>query len=254
VPDDDSTSALIPVSTIIAHIQSLKPDPLNQILVAAVTGVNHTDPNDPNTIVPNSPTLTPTPYNVNWAVPMSGPSTMINEKVPNVNHLCGPTTDMSFADPAVRISAFVNAFGSNGVLASICDASYSSSMAAIAAKIGALISPKCISGTIQQDASGNPNCTVINEFKINGSPTQLTETVPACATSPGAAPCWQFLAANDPNNNCGGIGQALSVSADPNNPNPDSLDSLIQCETCVAGVPTAGCPCLGTSADVAGCL
>jgi hypothetical protein len=249
VPDDDSSSALIPVSQIIAHIQSLKPDPLNQILVAAVTGVNHSDPNDPTV-------LTPTPYNVTWAIPSSGASATIGEKIPNVNHLCGPTTDMSFADPAVRISAFVNAFGTNGVLASICDPSYSSSMAAIAAKIGALISPKCISGQIQQDASGNPNCTVINEFKINGDPTQRTETVPACATNGGAAPCWQFLAATDMNNKCtsAGLGQALSVSADPMNPNPDSLDSLIQCETCVANVPTAGCPCLGTAADVAGCL
>jgi hypothetical protein len=254
VPDDDSTSALIPVSTFISDIQSLKSDPLNQILVAAVTGVNHTDPANPNTIVPNSTTLTPTPYNVTWAVPSSGASAAIGEKVPNVNHLCGPTSDMSFADPAVRISAFVNAFGANGVLASICDDSYSSSMAAIAAKIGALISPKCIAGTIQQDASGNPNCTVINEFKINGSPTQLTKTVPSCASSQNAAPCWQFLAAGATGNNCGTMGQALSVSADPMNPNPDSLDSLIQCETCVAGVPTAGCPCLGTSADVAGCL
>jgi hypothetical protein len=256
VPDDDSSSGLIPVAKLIADIQSLKSDPINQILVAAVTGVNHTDPNNPNTIVANSNVLTPTPYNVNWAVPAMGASATIGEKIPNVSHLCGPTTDMSFADPAVRISAFVNAFGSNGVLASICDASYSSSMAAIAAKIGALIKPKCISGTIQQDANGNPNCTVINEFKINGSPTQLFKTVQACATNGGAAPCWQFLAATDMNNNCtnAGLGQALSVSTDPANANPDSLDSEIQCETCVAGVPTAGCPCLGTSADVAGCL
>jgi hypothetical protein len=253
VPDDDSSSALTPVSTFISHIQGLKSDPLNQILVAAVTGVNHTDPTNPQVIVPNSTTLTPTPYNVTWAVPTQGASATIGEKIPNVNHLCS-ISDGSFADPAVRISAFVNAFGSNGVLASICDGSYSSSMAAIAAKIGALISPKCIAGTIQQDANGNPNCTVINEFKTNGSATQQTLTVPACVDNPTAAPCWQFLGANDPNNKCGGIGQALSVSTDPGNPTPDSLDSLIQCSTCVAGIGAAGCPCTGTDTDAPGCL
>ena len=254
VPDDgaDPMDELIPVATFISHIKSLKSDPANQILVAAVTGVNHTDPANPNTVMPTSTTVTPTPYTVTWAL---GSGTSATEKIPNVNHLCGPTTDGSFADPAVRISAFVNAFGTNGVLDSICDASYAPSMTAIAQKIGALITPKCISGTIQQ-LNGQPNCTVTNEFKVNGSPTQLTKNIPNCAsTSPtGTAPCWQFLAAGDPNNKCGGIGQALSVSTDPSNPTPDSLDSLIQCSTCVPNVPTAGCPCLGTSADVAGCL
>ncbi|HZL17673.1 MAG TPA: hypothetical protein VFG23_08005 [Polyangia bacterium] len=245
IPDDqaDSGDELTPVATFVSHIKSLKSDPANQILVAAVTGVNAVAGSNP-------PVLAPTPYTVTWALG-TGPSA--NEKIPNVNHLCGPTTDGSFADPAVRISAFVNAFGANGVLASICDTSYSSSMAAIAAKIGALITPKCISGTIQQ-INGEPNCTVTNEFKVNGNSTQLYKTIPACADNGGAAPCWQFLAANDPNNKCGGVGQALSVSTDPANPTPDSLDSSIQCSTCVAGIPTAGCPCLGTSADVAGCI
>jgi hypothetical protein len=190
--------------------------------------------------------LTPTPYTVTWTQ-----DSKTNEMFPNVNHLCS-ISDGSFADPAVRISAFVNAFEANGVLASICDPSYSSSMAAIAAKIGALITPKCIGGTIQQDANGNPNCTVINEFKTNGSSVQQTLTVPACVDNGGAAPCWQFLAPGATGNNCT-TGQALSVSPDPMNPNPDSLDSLIQCSTCVAGVSAAGCPCTGTN-DVAGCI
>ena len=55
-------------------------------------------------------------------------------------------------------------------------------------------------------------------------------------------------------NKCGGMGQALKVTPDPNNPNPDSLDSLIQCATCVPNIPTAGCPCLKNGKDVAGCL
>ena len=201
---------------------------------------------------PTDPTVfVPAPYNVNWT-PGAAPNAA--ELFPNVTHICGPTTDQSFADPAVRIAQFVNAFGTNGVLASICDPSYASSMAAIAAKIGALITPKCIAGTIQQDANGNPNCTVINELKTNGSSVVHQVAVPACVDQPGYAPCWSFLAATDANNKCAASGeQALTVSTDPMNPNPDSLDSLIQCSTCVAGIGAAGCPCTGTN-DVAGCL
>ena len=48
------------------------------------------------------------------------------------------TTDGSFADPGVRIAQFVNAFPNN-VLGSVCDASYATTMTAVATKIGQLI-------------------------------------------------------------------------------------------------------------------
>ena len=239
VSNDTSSSALIPVGKFISDIKALKPDPANQILVAAVTGVNGTAPN-----------ATPTPYTVEW---LPGAGSASNQLWPQVEHVCVSTNgDGSFADPAVRITQFVQAFGAKGVLASICDPSYSSSMTAIAKSIGGLITPTCITGTIQKDPNGNPNCNVTNELTVDSARKQVF--VPACVDDPTAAPCWSFLAANDPMNKCGTAGQALSVTTDPNNPNPDSLDSLIQCETCIAGVSTAGCPCLNNGMDVAGCL
>jgi hypothetical protein len=241
--EDTSLTELTPVGQFVTDIKSLKGDPNNQILVAAVTGVNPSAA-DPTVYVPQ-------PYNVNWT---PGPAPDQAELFPNVTHVCGPTTDGSFADPAVRIAQFVNAFGTNGVLASICDNSYSSSMAAIAAKIGALITPKCIAGMIQQDANGNPNCTVINNITTGGTSVIHQIAVPACVDQPGFAPCWSFLAAGDPMNKCGGIGQALSVTPDPNNPMPDSLNSSIQCSTCITGVSAPGCPCTGAANDVTGCL
>ena len=70
---------------------------------------------------------------------------------PEVEHSCGAAggddvnpeatqnpTDGSFGDPGVRIAQFVNAFP-NSVLGSICDASYATSMTAIATKLGQLI-------------------------------------------------------------------------------------------------------------------
>ena len=50
------------------------------------------------------------------------------------------TTDESFGDPGVRITQFASAFPNN-VLGSICDASFASTMNAIATKIGQLIAP-----------------------------------------------------------------------------------------------------------------
>jgi hypothetical protein len=131
--NDDSSSGLTPVSKFITDIKALKPDPANQILVSAITGVNGTDPS----------TLTSTPYTIAW---LPGAGSASNELWPQIAHACGPagpgtapgghiTTDGSFADPAVRIAQFVRAFGSNGVLTSACDDNYASAMAAIAARI-----------------------------------------------------------------------------------------------------------------------
>ena len=231
---NDDGSYLIPVSTFADHIKKLKSDPGNQILVAAVTGPT------------GDPLPSNTPYTVQWIPQNINPP----ESWPAIEHSCGPTGDMSFADPAVRITQFVKSFGTNGVLASICDDSYQASMSAIAAKIGALIKPKCVAGTIQQDANGQPSCTVTNEVTV-GMNTQNV-AISSCASNGNVAPCWQLQAPNG-TNNCAAGTQALVVSPDPANMNPDSLDSVIQCSTCIAGVSTSGCPCTGTN-DVAGCI
>jgi hypothetical protein len=230
---NDDGSYLIPVSTFVSHIKSLKTDPGNQILVAAVTGPT------------GDPLPSTTPYTVQWVAQNTNPP----ESWPAIEHSCGPTGDMSFADPAIRITQFVNSF-SNGVLASICDDSYQASMSAIAAKIGALIKPKCVAGTIQQDANMQPNCTVTNEIVVSGVSTNVN--IASCASNGNVAPCWALQPPNA-TNNCAAGTKALVVSTDPNNPNPDSLDSLIQCSTCIAGISAAGCACTGTN-DVSGCI
>jgi hypothetical protein len=241
--NDTSSSGLTPVSKFVADIKALKPDPTNQILVAAVTGVTGSDPAN----------LLPIPYTVQW-VPGAGPAA--SQLWPQVEHNCtSKNGDGSFADPAVRITQFVKAFGSNGVLASICDNNYAISMAAIAAKIGALITPKCITGVIQQ-VNGQPDCTVSNEVENSGVTKEIA--VPSCATSNNAAPCWAFVApgGTDPANvmnKCAAGTQALYVSPDPNNLTPQNLSASIQCSTCVAGISAAGCPCTGVN-DVANCI
>lgn len=131
--NDGAAAGLTPVSKFVTDIKALKPDPLSQIFVSAVTGV----------IGGASPELTPVPYSVQW---LPGPGSASNELWPQIEHVCGPagpgtapgaqiTTDGSFADPAVRIVQFVRSFGNNGVLASVCDDNYATAMTAIASRI-----------------------------------------------------------------------------------------------------------------------
>ncbi len=129
-PNGTGTSALTPVSKFISDIKALKPDPDNQIIVAAIAGPA-------------------APYTVAWVQSFSATAT--GELWPQIMHSCGMAgsndvnpaatqnpTDGSFSDPGVRITQFVNAFPQS-VLGSICDASYASTLSAVAAKIGQLI-------------------------------------------------------------------------------------------------------------------
>jgi hypothetical protein len=221
------SSGLIPVSQLVSDIKKLKEDPANQILVGGII----------------APT---TPYGVEW-LPGLAPS----ELWPQVEHSCGPAgtatnpqgtivSDGSFGDPGVRETEFIHAFGDNGIVASICDDSYAMSMTTIAQKLGALIKPKCIAGVIQQDAGGQPICTVTNEV-TSGQTTQQS-VVPSCAASGGAGPCWT-LTPPDTTNNCPAGTQGLTFTPGPNDADPVTLSSLVECATCVAGVPNVpGCP------------
>ena len=110
---------LLPVGTggFADQIKALKSKPASQILVAALTG----------------PT---TPYTVNWRM---APTTDTGPW-PFIVHSCGDETSVAgFADPAVRIQQFVQAFGSNGIVQSFCQTDYSPSLTAIATKLGQLI-------------------------------------------------------------------------------------------------------------------
>jgi len=221
------SSGLIPVSKFVADIQGLKNDPANQILVGGI-------------VAPAAP------YAVVWQ-PGSAPG----ELWPQVQHSCGAAgvttnpqgtivSDGSFGDPGVRETEFIHAFGDNGIVASICDDSYAMSMTTIAKKLGALIKPKCVAGAIQLDGADQPICTVTNEV-TSGQMTQQS-VVPSCAASGGAGPCWT-LTPPDMTNNCPAGTQGLTLTPGPDDADPVTLDSLVECATCPANVPNVpGCP------------
>ena len=123
--NDTSSGLLTPVSQFVAEIKALKAD-ASRITVGAL-------------VAPAAP------YTVEW-LPSTG-GDIKNEIWPSVEHSCGPqsdpnvnplatdvTTDGSFGDPAVRITQWVQAFGDNGLLGSICD-DYGLTMGSMASKV-----------------------------------------------------------------------------------------------------------------------
>jgi len=103
VPAEDA-GMLIPVSTIVSQLRALKPFPDQQVLVAAVAGP-------------------PAPYTVAW----KNPSRADTGPWPVIGHSC-VATDGSIADPAVRITRWVESFGENGIHMSTCESNYGPSL------------------------------------------------------------------------------------------------------------------------------
>jgi hypothetical protein len=230
--NETGSSALTPVSKFVQDIKSLKQDPDNQILVAAIAAP-------------------PDPYTVEWVPPATPPQGTSGQIWPQVMHSCGAaggddvnphpaatTTDGSFGDPGVRISEFAQSF-QNSVVASICDASYRSSMTAIATKLGALIKPNCITGTLAKDSSGEPVCSVTNHL-TDGNGNKLDVSVPNCNENGGSAPCWTL---NQDGTACPNGGVALKLMQDQASMNAAALNSTIECSLCLAGSTAPGCPC-----------
>jgi hypothetical protein len=225
--NDSGSSALTPVSKFVSDIKALKPDPDHQILVGEI-------------IAP------PAPYAVAWIPTMTPGGT--TENWPQVMHSCGaaggpgvnpdPSTqtvgDGSFGDPGVREAEFAYAF-QNSVVASICDENYSQSMIAIAAAIGHLITPPCIESKIQNDAHGNPDCSVI-ENRTDASGNQTHQAIQNCNENDNTAPCWTLVPGM---NGCGG--QSLKVTDTAANMMAASEDSTVSCSLCIPGVAAPGC-------------
>jgi MYXO-CTERM domain-containing protein len=135
---NDATGKLQSVADFVKSIKNLKAHPEDQIVVGAI-----------------SPP--PTPYTVEW-VPSIGVTP--NELWPQIYHSCGPagdttvnpqatqhSTDGTFGDPGVRIAQWVQGFGNNGVLTSICDADYKAAFQMMADKIQAHLQPSNTTGS-----------------------------------------------------------------------------------------------------------
>jgi hypothetical protein len=219
----ENQGKLIPVADLAVAFKQLKPDPENQILVAAITG----------------PT---TPYTVGW-IPPTNPDT---GPWPAIEHSC-LAHDGSYADPAIRISEWVKQFGRNGVLQSICDDSFRPAMTRIAAEIGRIIGPKCVTAKFA-DKDGDPangvqyDCAATSHVaEGNGQPRDVK--LPACADSNGALPCWRL--ADDaactapPGAPPGTTSKRLLIDSD--RATTTEINADVSCAVCPEGSPDPRC-------------
>jgi len=117
VPAEDK-GRLTKVADFVSFLKGLKPDP-RKIFVAALAGP-------------------PEPYVVTTHTAIFGTT---SEVQPMIAHSCSTASDSSYADPVVRIRAWIDAFGANGVLENICADDLSGPMARIGAALGAAIRP-----------------------------------------------------------------------------------------------------------------
>jgi hypothetical protein len=116
----EGAGRLVPVADFAAAIKALKRDPLHQIVVAAITGVYPV----PGTTQGYAVDWWPAPphYQGYW---------------PMMKHEC-TSSDASWADPAVRTSAWVRRFADHGLLQSICDDDWTPALQQIGTAIGSL--------------------------------------------------------------------------------------------------------------------
>jgi hypothetical protein len=228
---NDTNGLLTPVSQFVSDIKRLKTSPDDQILIATISA-------------PASP------YTVQW-VPASpdAQNPQPGELWPQVMHSCGAAggddvnqeatmspTDGSFGDPGVRIAQFAQTF-KQYLEASICDDSYATSMQAIAKKLGALITPPCLTGQIQNDANNNPMCSVIEHLQdMQGNKTD--RGIQNCNANGNVQPCWTLTSGGTKCAN----GQQLMVN-DSTGQTAQMASSTINCSVCLPGSTAPGCPC-----------
>jgi hypothetical protein len=171
---DDCHSAedgvLVRVSDYAQLLRGVKGDP-SQVFLAAITGP-------------------PTPYVVDWVAPAvrDDPNMW-----PQIDHSC-TTSSAVYADPAVRISDLVAAFGDNGLMESICDATWAPALIQIAAALGRGVAPTCLQAAIVDPSTPSlaPGCTVYESVPASGG-FRTESVMPACDPNASVtAACWSL--------------------------------------------------------------
>jgi MYXO-CTERM domain-containing protein len=186
---DNCTSAecdgsLVPVAEFVARLRALKTAPSSEIVVGAIAGP-------------------PTPYTVQWNAP-SIVDTSCNQATcpwPSIAHSC-TSADGSFADPGVRITDWVHAFGANGIASSICDTNFGPALQQIAARISALLTA---GGNTGGPPGPIPNCAVtgIGGRIATGAAGGAAGSSSAGGTPGGDAAAGTGISIPPPANGCG---------------------------------------------------
>jgi hypothetical protein len=166
------------------------------------------------------------------------------------------------ATGGLRMSAFVDEFGSNGLKFSICQSDFSDSMQKIGSAMARKLQNLCFNYKLV-DVDPNtpglqPDCQVTYRIPTPSAndPTKIvmkeTDNLPECAdgSTNGAVTvdCWQLTTDNNAKNLCPISGQLISVlrTADElaNSPLSPGTQIKMQCRTCpdsLSGGSSSGC-------------
>jgi len=210
ISNDTDTGRLTKVADEIAFLKSLKPDPDNQILVAAITGPA-------------------TPYSIEMANIQTANHGL--QLQPNIKHSCVENSG-EYADPSVRIQQWVQGFGKHGLLLPICADSFAPALDQIANNLLPILGPSCIQGPIRKRPSGTYDCAVNDRSKSNGG-TMMETALAACDDNGNTPPCWTLQ--DDPAD-CLGDGAKRLIVNRGSGPPPNSLNTDVSCSLCTPGV------------------
>jgi hypothetical protein len=195
---------LYKVADYVQMFKSLKSDP-GQVFISAITGP-------------------PTPYGVEWVNPLisTDPSAW-----PEVQHSCTLNSG-EFADPAVRISDLLAAFGANGSMSTICSASFAPALTDIGAALGHKFGPLCLQSALADNSATPPaliaGCHVLESVPSTGGARTETQ-LPLCA--PGnPVPCYALAADATCTTDTGG--PAISVTRTDTTPTGAAL--VVRCQ------------------------
>jgi len=215
------------------RLKALKPGSPGMVLAAAITGV-------------------PTPYTVHWTKSTNNDTSCGGALCawPVISHSCmatGGTAAGSYADPGVRIKAFVDQFGSNGLTTSICEDSFAPALDTIAELINVKLRQSCIAGQVaNKPGTSQPDCTVVNHVR-NSENQIIDQPVAACADNGNTAPCWRLIDPPDRTDaDCPAPYQILDpdMIKDPKVAADAVKNATVNCAICTPGVTDAarGCP------------
>jgi hypothetical protein len=209
---NDQEGYLLGVADVANRIKALKADPA-QVAVVSIQGPS-------------------APYTVTWKAPSTSDTSCGAASCPwpVIAHSC-TASDGSFADPSVRTSELVQAFGANGLQLPICSTDFSPSLDRAATMINALLGPRCLPGPIGVNPkTGYPDCKITSHTP-NGSGAFVDKAVPYCGDNGNVPPCWQLSSGP------GCQGQVLNISPDPSLPASSDGTISYDCAKCLADGP-----------------
>jgi hypothetical protein len=161
---------------------------------------------------------------------------------PSIKHSCVGASASLYADPAVRLSQFVQTFGDNGFFGSYCQTDFSAPLQAIATKLAQLALPvQCLGGKAAKKAGSTAtDCTVFQSVPNPNNPqVPITTAVPMCDGS-GTVPCWTIEPAAPAGQTC--VGGHIEINYGGVQPAANTK-ARADCTICPAGVadPAHGC-------------